>query len=105
MSSDGLNPAPDVPADGRGSALPAGRPPVIRMDAIYRDHEPPHFHATHGGDAATVDIRSVEISSGRLPPRAQRRVLKWARLRQDELLHRWHRAERREPLPGIDPLP
>ena len=38
----------------------------------------PHFHATYGDDEASVDIESLEIIAGELPPRARRLVVEWA---------------------------
>ncbi len=75
---------------------------VIEMN--YDDHAPPHFHAKYSGDEGTVDISSLEVT-GRLPNRPLRRVLEWASIHQDELLDRWERASRHEPLPRIAPLP
>ena len=40
---------------------------VIKM--FFDDHNPPHFHAEYGGDLALIDICSLAVFSGRLPPR------------------------------------
>ena len=40
---------------------------VIKM--FFDDHNPPHFHAEYGGDLALIDIRTLAVFSGRLPPR------------------------------------
>src|SRR4030095_5649017 len=39
---------------------------VIKM--FFDDHNPPHFHAEYGGDLALIDIRTLAVFSGRLPP-------------------------------------
>ncbi|MGH2954770.1 MAG: DUF4160 domain-containing protein [Solirubrobacterales bacterium] len=64
----------------------------------------PHFHATYGGDEASIDIESLEIMAGELAPRARRLVVEWARGHQDELRRNWDRARRHEPLQPIEPL-
>ena len=76
---------------------------VIRM--YPNDHAPPHFHAVHGDDEALVDIHSLAILRGRLPPHARRLVTEWATLRQVELREAWNRAHRMEPPGRIAPLP
>ena len=76
---------------------------VIKM--YFGDHPPPHFHAEYAEDTAVVDIRTLSIISGSLPPRATGLVAEWALLHRDELLELWQRAERLEPLHRIDPLP
>lgn len=51
----------------------------IAIAILYRDHEPPHFHATYGDFEITVSIRDIEVA-GRFPPRALAHVREWARL-------------------------
>jgi hypothetical protein len=41
---------------------------VIRM--YYDDHPPPHFHAHYGEDEALINIHTMAIVAGQLPPRA-----------------------------------
>jgi hypothetical protein len=64
----------------------------------------PHFHATYGGDEATVDIESLAILAGGLPPRGQRLVVEWAQTHQAELRENWVRARHSQPLASIEPL-
>ena len=71
----------------------------------FREHGPPHFHATYGDDEALIGIEPIAILRGRLPGRAQRLVLEWAALHQRELAANWQRARRQEPLVRIEPLP
>jgi hypothetical protein len=71
----------------------------------------PHFHARHGEDEATIDIRTLSIMAGGLPRNAPRLVVEWAergrssigvaRLTASELA--LARAE--EPLVPIDAMP
>ena len=74
---------------------------MIQM--YYNDHEPPHFHATYGGDRISVGIRDGKVR-GRFPPRAQAHVLEWLELHRAELLEDWELARAGEPLKPVPPL-
>jgi hypothetical protein len=65
--------------------------------SFYRDHAPPHFHATYGEFDIEVTIADG-IVSGRFPRRALRHVLEWYDLHKDELSANWERAAQRRPL-------
>jgi hypothetical protein len=75
---------------------------VIKM--FINDHNPPHFHAIYGDVEALVEIRTLSVFAGRLPPRVLGLVLEWAALHQEELLADWNRAQNHNPLIRIDPL-
>jgi hypothetical protein len=64
----------------------------------------PHFHATYGEDEATIDIESLAILAGELPPRGRRLVTEWGQAHQAELRENWSRARANEPLLPVDPL-
>jgi hypothetical protein len=70
----------------------------------YRDHEPPHFHATYGEFEALLRIDTLEIIRGDLPRRARALVLEWASLHRAELLDDWERARNGQPVVPIEPL-
>jgi hypothetical protein len=65
----------------------------------------PHFHARYGEAEASIDIESLEIIVGELPPRARRLVTEWAVVHQIELCDNWVRAREHQPLAAIEPLP
>lgn len=64
----------------------------------------PHFHATYGDDEASIDIESLAVIAGELPPRARRLVAEWARGNQGGLRDNCERARRHEPLEPIEAL-
>ena len=68
------------------------------------DHGPPHFHAISGDDQVLIDIELVSVYRGRLQPRLEREVLRWADARQPELRDAWRRVQRHEPASRIAPL-
>jgi hypothetical protein len=76
---------------------------VIKM--FHNDHQPPHFHAEHGGDRMIVEIDTLAVIAGRLRPRAMGLVMEWASQHQAELNNDWKQAQNREPLGQIEPLP
>lgn len=43
----------------------------------YDDHPPPHFHVQYGDDSATMDIDTMHITDGYLPPRVLGLVTEW----------------------------
>jgi len=75
---------------------------VIRM--YFADHNPPHFHAFYSGLEALVDIRTLAVFAGYLPPRALGLAVEWAAIHQDELLADWELAREGRPPIRIEPL-
>ena len=65
----------------------------IVIKVFFGDHPPPHFHAIYGECNALVSIESLEIIEGDLPSRAQKLVLEWATLYQQDLLQMWNTQE------------
>ena len=69
----------------------------------YRDHGPPHFHASYGEFDVEVSIEDGLVS-GKFPKRALRHVLEWYDLHKGELRANWVLAASRKPLRKIAPL-
>lgn len=76
----------------------------IKVYMNWREHQPPHFHATYGGDEVSVSIRDLEVIDGSLPHKQLKILLGWAALRQDELMDNWELAEKKQELFPIEPL-
>lgn len=75
---------------------------VIRM--YYREHGPPHFHATYGSASAQIRISPPGLLDGHLPPRVLAIVVEWDSLHQAELRENWSRLrDHKDPFP-IAPL-
>ena len=75
---------------------------VILM--YYADHNPPHFHAVHGGDSVLIRIEDGAVLAGRLGRTATELVERWRVLHRDELLSNWCAATEHQPLQAIEPL-
>lgn len=75
---------------------------IIKM--YFDEHLPPHFHAEYGEYEGLVNINTLALFSGRLPPRALGLTVEWASLHQDELAALWEKARKMESLDKIMPL-
>jgi len=69
------------------------------------DHDPPHIHAEYGDFRALIDISSLAVIGGALPPRALGLTVEWATMHKDELQDLWALARSSQPLHRLDPLP
>jgi hypothetical protein len=58
----------------------------IIITMYWRDHNPPHFHASYGSDEALITMDG-EVYSGSLPRRALSLVREWLAMHRQELLH------------------
>jgi len=77
----------------------------IRITIHWNEHRPPHFHAHYSGNEALININTLEVYQGSLPPHALRLVTEWAALHQAELIEDWNLAEAGRPVLRIAPLP
>jgi hypothetical protein len=75
----------------------------IIITMYWRDHNPPHFHASYGNDEALITMNG-EVYSGSLPRRALSLVREWLAIHRQELLINWENAQKREPMQSIEPL-
>ena len=75
---------------------------IIKM--YFDDHAPPHFHAEYEEFKAVIEIRTMVVISGRLPPRALGMIIEWASQHRDELIELWELAAKRQPLRKVQPL-
>ena len=77
---------------------------IVRMYCSPGEHNPPHIHAYYQNHVAIIDIRSGEITDGKLPPRQTKLVLAWVEIHKEELMADWELASKGElPFP-IEPL-
>ena len=73
---------------------------IIRIH--FREHPPAHFHAVYGEREALVEIETLRVLGGSLPPSELRLVLQWAQSHQAELRDAWERTQRLESPGKID---
>ena len=72
---------------------------------FFDDHSPPHFHAQYASDEVIVNINTLAVVAGKVPPRAMGLVMEWAMLHQAELQADWQKATKLQQLDKINPLP
>ena len=75
---------------------------IIKM--FFADHNPPHFHVLYNNFTAIIEIETLSIIDGKLPPRAFGLTMEWASIHQKELKDFWAAANRMEPIGKIQPL-
>ena len=53
---------------------------IIKM--FFADHNPPHFHVLYNDFNAIIEIETLSIIEGKLPPRALGMTMEWASIHQ-----------------------
>jgi len=76
----------------------------IKIFINWQEHQPPHFHATYGGEEIIVSINDIEVLEGSIPNKQMKMVLGWAAFHQEELKENWNLAEKQQELFSIDPI-
>jgi len=78
-------------------------PTVARVEGVkiqlYADeHPPPHFHAEFAEFRAAIEIDTLRVVKGALPPAKLRSVIEWASVRKAALRSTFERAAAGEPV-------
>jgi hypothetical protein len=68
---------------------------IIRVYA--NDHLPPHFHAIAPDFEALIEIESLQVMRGDLPPQARKAVMDWANRNRTAIVGEWNRINPRFP--------
>jgi hypothetical protein len=64
----------------------------VKIQFFAVEHPPPHFHAVIAEHRAQIDIRSLQVLRGRLPPAKLAVVIAWAEGRREALMDAWNAA-------------
>jgi len=70
----------------------------------FNDHVLPHFHVKYNEFRALVEISTLSILDGEIPPRVHGIVIEWAELHRDELLINWNTIRESGEYRKIEPL-
>ena len=54
------------------------------------EHNPPHFHAVYGEYNGIIDIRTLKMSEGDLPRKAQKLIEEWGEAHKQVLMDMWN---------------
>lgn len=65
----------------------------IIIKLFFGDHPPPHFHAVYGEYMGLFNLETLEMIEGDLPSRANKLVIEWATMYQNELREMWDKQE------------
>lgn len=65
----------------------------IIIKLFFGDHSPPHFHAVYGEYMGLFNLETLEMIEGDLPNRANKLVIEWASIYQNELKVMWDKQE------------
>ena len=76
----------------------------IIIAVFYDDHNPPHIHARYGDQKVAIEIKTLRVLEGEIPPRALGLVMEWASLHKEELIQDWELAKSNKPPKKIEPL-
>ena len=66
---------------------------VVKMYFQQAEHNPPHFHVVYGEYIGAIDIDTLEMIEGDLPPKALSLVKEWAEKHKKDLLKIWNTQE------------
>ncbi len=62
----------------------------ITIRIFFRgEHNPPHIHASYGEFAGVIEIATLRMIEGDLPPRVQEMVREWGEQYRAELQTMW----------------
>jgi hypothetical protein len=63
----------------------------IKIDVYSREHPPPHFHALYAEFEELIVIDSLETYAGKLPKIQRKKVIEWAKDKNDFLMENFKR--------------
>lgn len=73
---------------------------VIKMFFKPKEHEPSHIHALYGEHIGVFDLKTMQMTEGDLPSKAQELVREWMKLNQSCLEEMWN-TQKLEKLPPL----
>ena len=69
---------------------------IIKMFFKPKEHEPSHIHALYGEYVGIFDLRTMEMTEGDMPIKAQGLIKEWLSRNQQALLQMWDSQELRK---------
>ena len=70
----------------------------------WKDHNPPHIHATYQEFEIPINLVDFSIYAGYIPSRAFGLLMEWVSIHHEELLGNWELMRQSLPLKNIEPL-
>lgn len=69
---------------------------VIKMFFKPKEHEPSHIHALYGECVGIFDLKTMKMTEGDMPKRAQDMIEEWLRIHQNDLQDMWDTQQLRK---------
>ena len=69
---------------------------IIKMFFKPKEHEPSHIHALYGEYVGIFDLKTMQMTEGDLPVKAQGLIKEWIIRNQKSLLQMWDSQEFRK---------
>jgi len=66
---------------------------IIKMYFQQAEHNPPHFHVVYGEYLGAINVNTLEMIEGDLPPKALALAIEWAGKHKESLLRIWNTQE------------
>lgn len=63
---------------------------IIKMFFKPKEHEPSHIHAIYNEFVGIFDLKTLQMTEGDLPKKAQELVIEWLQIYQNDLLVMWN---------------
>jgi len=70
----------------------------------FKDHNPPHFHVLYNEYDVAIEIKTLSVIDGKVPPRILGLALEWAEMHKDELIEDWDLIQKTGKYNKIQPL-
>lgn len=61
----------------------------MKIQVFAKEHPPPHFHVAQAEHRAQIEIGTLRVMRGSLPPARLARVISWAEPRRPALQAAW----------------
>ncbi len=61
----------------------------IEISIKCSEHGNPHIHGCYQGQKIEISIETLNIESGKLPPKQTKKLMKWIEENQEYLLEKW----------------
>jgi hypothetical protein len=74
---------------------------IIKMYFQQSEHNPPHIHAVYGEYTGVIDVQTLEMLEGDLPPRALTLVHEWMGRHKTALFEIWN-TQKFKSLPPLE---
>jgi len=76
----------------------------ITIAMYFKDHNPPHFHVLYNEYDAAIEINTLSVIDGKVPPRILGLALEWAEMHKEELIEDWDLIQSTGKYNKIQPL-